>query len=317
METIQELRKNYLLGQRAKQGELLRFQGVDNRDVYNCSVPFEYDGKTYILGRVEKRNEWANSMTLLFEKKEDIWQRALNFEPLPIEDPFITEINGEFVVGGTHVLKERGEVKTYYAYFYRGKDIFNLRYFTTGPEYMKDIRLVQLPRKKIGIFSRPRNDEIKQIFGYESQIGFCTIDSLDELDSKIIDSAKYIDGIFCKGEWGGVCQAFYLGNNLIGMIGHQCYTEYIEGSEKAVYLNTAYVIELSTGKLLSKKVIGQRSDYPQGESKIPGLSDCTFTSGMVYINKYEAELYSGLGDVSEGKIIIENPFDLQDRFMAL
>ncbi|MCI8361224.1 MAG: DUF1861 family protein, partial [Clostridiales bacterium] len=40
---------------------LLIFQGVDGFDVYNCSIPFTWQGETYIYGRVEKRDEWARS----------------------------------------------------------------------------------------------------------------------------------------------------------------------------------------------------------------------------------------------------------------
>ncbi len=312
MKTIQQLRQIYEQIKVPKDAALLEFEGVEGKDVYNCSIPFESGGKTYILGRVEKRNEWASSVSKLFEKKDDgKWHKVNEFDPLPIEDPFCVQINGEIVVGGTHVLKERGLVKTYYGYFYRGKDIFSLRYFTTGPEYMKDIRLVQLPEGRIGVFSRPRSDEIKEKYGSESLVGFTVLNSLDELDSDSINAAKYIDGLFCKDEWGGVNQAFYLGDGLVGAIGHQGYRYFNEAGEHAVYLNMAYVFNINTRELLEKKVIGQRSDYPESSYKVPGLKDCAFTSGIVFRKDGRAELYSGLGDTSEGKIVIENPFRVE------
>ena len=48
------------------ESSLIRFIGVDGFDVYNCSVPFIYNGKKHIYGRVEKREEWANSHVRLF-----------------------------------------------------------------------------------------------------------------------------------------------------------------------------------------------------------------------------------------------------------
>lgn len=309
MQTVVEMRENYLSNQKAKKAELLKFNGVRCKDVYNCSVPFETQGKTYILGRVEKRDEFANSTSQLFEKKEDgIWYKAENFDPLPIEDPFIVQINGEFVVGGTHVVKEKGNVKTYYSYFYRGKDIFNLKYFTTGPNYMKDIRLVQLPESKIGVFSRPRSEEVKRLFGCESMVGFNCIQDLNDLCSEIINEAKFIDGFFEKDEWGGINQAFYLKDNYVGAIGHQSYTSYSNGKEMAVYINMAYIVDIQNLKVVAKKVIGTREDYPPAPSKTFGLSKCAFTSGIRLLNSKEVELYSGLGDAYEGKVIIENPF---------
>ena len=308
METIQQMRQCYEQIKKPTDPELLVFEGVCGRDVYNCSIPFEENGKTYILGRVERRSEWTNSIVLLFEKQADgKWHKVEAFEALPLEDPFFVRINGEIVVGGTHAVKERGKLKTYYTYFYRGHDIFDLHYFTTGPDYMKDIRLVQLPAGQVGVFSRPRSEEIMRQYGCESQVGFTVLNSLDELDSHTVDAAKYIGGLFEKGEWGGVNQALYLGNGLIGGIGHQCYKDMSDSDEKMVYLNTAYVFDIRNKSLLQKKVIGVRADYPLTANKAPALADCAFTSGIVYADG-RAELYSGLGDTSEGKIVIEDPF---------
>ena len=56
-------------------------------------------------------------------------------------------------MGGTHVQYERGKYSTFFGYFFRGTDIHDLYYFTTGPNKMKDIRLVPLSDGKIGVFS--------------------------------------------------------------------------------------------------------------------------------------------------------------------
>ena len=47
------------------QGELIHFDGVGDRDVYNITAPFSFDGQTLIAGRVEAREtELAESMFL-------------------------------------------------------------------------------------------------------------------------------------------------------------------------------------------------------------------------------------------------------------
>ena len=48
---------------------LLRFEGTQGWDVYNCSIPFEWKGKSYIFGRVERREDFANSTSWLFPKR--------------------------------------------------------------------------------------------------------------------------------------------------------------------------------------------------------------------------------------------------------
>ena len=46
----------------------LTFLGIDGFDVYNCSIPFRWEGKEYIYGRVEKREEWARSWSGYLKK---------------------------------------------------------------------------------------------------------------------------------------------------------------------------------------------------------------------------------------------------------
>ena len=306
---IEQLRKEYDANNVKKDGKLLKFSGVKGKDVYNCSIPFVYGDSTYILGRVEPRKKFADSVSYLFrQNKNGVWQKVHGFDALPIEDPCYIRLDNEVVVIGTHVVKECGRIKTYYGYFYRGKDVFHLEYFTTGPYYMKDIRLVQLPRGEIGVFSRPRSDEIKKKYGSESVVGFTVIKSLDELSASVIEKAEVIVGFFSSEEWGGVNQAFWLGNGLIGLIGHQCYNRGQVGADGVTYLNTAYIFDMKANTVIDMKIIATRDDYPETESKLPGLKDCAFTSGITDFPKESVELYSGLSDVAEGVVTIENPF---------
>ncbi|MFR5856055.1 MAG: DUF1861 family protein [Lachnospiraceae bacterium] len=124
---------------------LLTFVGVDGYDVYNCSIPFAMNGREYIFGRVETRREWATSWVRLFEKTgKDTYTLVPDSMIYQLEDPYIQLIGDQLTMGGTHVMKESGKVKSFYGYFYRGAELEHMRYFTTGPDKMKDIRLVSL-----------------------------------------------------------------------------------------------------------------------------------------------------------------------------
>ena len=288
----------------------LVFKGIEGFDVYNCSVPFEWEGKTYIYGRVEHRNEWARSWSRLFEKTgKDEYTLVPDHMIYQLEDPFVSFILGELVLGGTHVRKRSGKIDTYYGYFYRGKDINDLDYFTTGPDYMKDIRLVELKDGRIGVFSRPRSKEILEKYGSESLIGFAVINDLNELTDDVIFGAKPIDGIFDKGEWGGCNQPILLENGKIGVIGHQSYTQPgADGVDLAVYVNTAFEFDPESFEVTHNRIIATRSCYPDGPAKLPQLVDCTFTSGIVVRDDGKVDLYGGMGDVNEGRIVIDYPF---------
>ena len=288
----------------------LTFTGIDGFTVYNCSIPFTWEGKDYIYGRVEKRDQWARSWVRLFEKTgKDQYALVPGHMIYQLEDPYIADIQGEFVLGGTHVVKKSGKIDTLYGYFYRGTHIDDLEYFTTGPRGMKDIRLVDRKDGTIGVFSRPRNAAVKAKYGSESMIGFTTIRSLDELTDEVIENATPIEGIFANGEWGGCNQVYLLAGGRLGIIGHQSYTQPQEGGvDLAVYLNIAFEFDPETFAVSNRKVIGTRSCYPAGEPKLPQLADCTFTSGIALREDGKVDLYAGIGDEGEGRITIDYPF---------
>lgn len=305
IQAMKEKRELFEQNKKIYDSVLLTFEGVEGFDVYNTSVPFEYEGKTYIYGRVEKRNEWARSWVRLFEKTApDTFTLKTNSMIYQLEDPYISFIGSEIVLGGTHTRFSKGELETYYGYFYRGTDLGDLRYFTTGPDFMKDIRLVELKDKRIGVFSRPRSEEIKKKYGSESLVGFTTINSLDELSAGVIESAVPIENLYNHGEWGGCNQCYCLSDRLIGVIGHHCYVD----GDLPVYMNVAFVFDVAEHKLVENKIIGTSKCYPDHPAKKYITSDSAFTSGIVMREDGLVDLYSGVGDTCEGRITIDDPF---------
>ena len=288
----------------------LTFHGVAGYDVYNCSIPFQWAGQAYIFGRVERRAEWARSWVRLFENTgKDDWTLVPGSMIYPLEDPYVCRIDDYLVLGGTHVRYKAGGIATYYGYFYKGTDLHDLYYFTTGPDYMKDIRLVQLADRRIGVFSRPRNPEILRRFGSESQIGFAVVERLEDLSNDVIEQAPYIPGLFAEGEWGGCNQAYLLDTGMVGVIGHKSYSETsADGVKRLIYLNVSFVFDPAKHAVVDLKIIGTRPCYPDGPPKRPELVDCAFTSGIVMRPDGKADLYSGIGDTEEGRIAIDYPF---------
>lgn len=288
----------------------LTFHGVEGYDVYNTSIPFAWQGRQYLFGRVERRAEWARSWVRLFENHgPDEWTLVSNSMIYPLEDPYVARIDDRLVLGGTHVRYKGGEIDTYYGYFYQGRDLHDLYYFTTGPDYMKDIRLVQLAGGRIGVFSRPRSADIQRRFGSEAQIGFTVIERLADLTGEVIAAAPYIPGLFADGEWGGCNQAYLLESGRIGVIGHKSYTDpQADGTAALVYLNVAFVFDPVTHTAGDLKIIGARPCYPDYPPKRPNLADCAFTSGIVMRPDGKVDLYSGIGDTGEGRIVIDYPF---------
>lgn len=308
--SLSERRQHFERTKTVYESVKLTFHGVEGYDVYNTSIPFQWQGKTYIFGRVERRKEWARSWVRLFELTgEDDWTLVADSMIYQLEDPYVTCIADKLVLGGTHVRLKSGEIDTYYGYFYIGTDINDLYYYTTGPDYMKDIRLIELADGRIGVFSRPRNDAILHRYGSESQIGFTIIDRLADLTGEVIEQAPYIPDLFATGEWGGCNQVYLLSSGLLGVIGHMSQNEMNSAGEQvSLYLNIAFVFDPCAHAVIDQRIIGTRSCYPPGPAKRPNLADCAFTSGIVMRPEGKVNLYSGVGDTEEGRIVIDYPF---------
>ena len=299
-----EKREEFEKNKKIYESVLLKFTGVkENEDVYNCSVPFLYNGKRYIFGRVEPHDKWATSRIYIFEETaKDTYSKVENVVSYQLEDPFYTIVDNLLVLGGVNVVKSKGEPVNYCTYFYCGEEPFEPTYFTTGPDMMKDVRLVQLP-DGIGVFSRP-----------DGYIGFTVIKDLSELDDKVISEAPIID--FISGDsYGGLNQCVYLSSGMIAMIGHMVYPKINKNSQlERVYLNIAAVFDPKNKKTVMSKIIGTRRCYPEsdhiriGNNGVP-LDDCAFTSGIVMRSDGKVDLYSGLSDALEGRITIDNPFE--------
>ena len=293
-------RKKFEENKKIYESVKLKFNGVDGYDVYNCSIPFTYKGERYIYGRVEKPDEWARSLSKLFkETAKDEFTLVPNSMIYQLEDPYVSFIHGQLVLGGTHVRYNAGKLDGYCGYFYKGTELEDLYYFTSGPYSMKDIRLVQLADGKIGLFSRP---------GY---VGYTVVDSLDEITSDLIKNAPPIDGFIGEGQNGSVNQAYLLDSGLVGIIGHLAYRENDEktGILLSVYTNISAIFDPKTKELYDYKVIGTRPCYPDFPPKKPYLADCTFTSGIVMRDDGKVDLYGGMGDRAEGRITIDYPFE--------
>lgn len=285
---------------------ILRFEGVDGFDVYNCSQPFYHHDKLYMFGRVERRSEWMRSWARLFEKVGvDTWRLVPDSMVYQLEDPYISLIDSKLVLGGTHVqVKQEDQLSAYYGYFYYGEDLADLKYFCTGPKNMKDIRLVQLLDRRIGVFSRPRDKKLIEQYGSEALIGFTIINELSELTAETIENATIIPGLFHNLEWGGVNQAYLLDTGKIGVIGHLSFNE----EDQSVYTVVSFVFDPDTLAVSNYQMIATRKSFPAGPEKRGHLKDCCFPSGILPLNDDHCQLYSGIGDTQEGVVTIPYPF---------
>lgn len=287
--------------------KILTFKGVNKMDVYNPTIPFKLNGKTYIAGRVEKRSDTLSQIKF-FEEKNGCYEMVESAH-LTLQDPFITIIDEEIILGGVNYniyINENERICR--TDFYKVKSLTDIEYLMPGPNYMKDIRLVQLPNKRIGIFSRPQGPKFEKENKAITKIGFRVVNRLEDITPEIIENAAYLETQFLNNEWGGTNQAIVLKNGLIGVIGHKAYLSYENGEKQVHYYGTAFVIDPNTSYFSEEKVIISKDCFPSVCPKKKELLDVVFVSGIIRNNDGTSYLYSGVSDSCVGLALIKDPF---------
>lgn len=286
--------------------EKLLFGGVGDRDVYNISAPFEDDGEMVIAGRVEERNSEASEI-YFFVMRDGRWVPREGAPGFELQDPFFTKISGELIFGGVETFphpQREGEL-SWRTVFYRGKKVADLKPFFSGPDQMKDLRLVQLQDGKIGIFTRPQGDK-----GGRGKIGFTKINSLDELSQEVVLQAPLLQGQFSDEEWGGGNEVHLLSNGLLGILGH--IAQFDERGDRHYY-PMIFVFDPHTETHSDMEIIAERANFVEGPAKRPDLVDVVFSGGLIRHSDGTADLYAGISDAEAQKVTIKDPFAGYER----
>ncbi len=283
----------------------IKFTSVEKQDVYNITAPIKLKNQKYILGRVESRSIEEGAKVMFFKRKKnssDYWRPDKTCPIFSLQDPFLTKVKDLHILGGVEV-KQRANKKhlSYRTVFYKGKDIHNLRRFAEGPWGMKGIRLIELPDKRIGVFTRPQGKK-----GGLGRIGFTILDSLKELTPRKLSRAELIPAKFAKGEWGGVNEIVVLKNNKLGILGH--IARFSKDKKIRFYYPIAFCFNPETRKSSTMRLLVRRGELPEGEAKRPDLYNVVYPGGIIRNKNNTAELYAGVGDAEAYKITIQDPF---------
>ena len=279
----------------------VRFVGVDGCDVYNTTAPFNHDGKSFIAGRVEPRETELATVVFFEQRPDGAWEPSAGtprFEGL--QDPCFTVVAGELVVGGVRSPVELTDGRrSYRMEFYRGRTLAELRRFLVGPDGMKDIRLIELPNRRVAVFTRPQG-----AVGGRGKIGYTVVSTLADLRADVIESAPLFPGQFLDEEWGGANEIHVLANGKLGVLGH---IARFDEREHRHYYGMVFSVD-ENGVPTPLRIIAQRSMFPPGPSKRDDLADVIFSGGLVRHGDGTATLFAGISDVETAYIRIPDPF---------
>lgn len=283
--------------------EKLKFTGVGHRDVYNITAPFSDEGKRVIAGRVESRDS-EKSIVAFFEKSGEEWRLMQDMPTFPLQDPFVTRIDGLLVFGGVAVSNQAEGRTVWKTILYKGQTVKSLVPFFEGPTGMKDLRLAQMPNGIILVLTRPQG-----VKGGRGKIGFFLLPALNELTIEKIESAPMLEGHFAEGEWGGANDIHPLKNGDAGVLGHVAYFD--EKGDRHYY-SMIFTLDPLTGNHTPVEIIATRADFIDGPTKRPDLKDIVFSGGGIRGNS-QFILYAGTSDTEAQKIVLNDPFEKYDR----
>lgn len=282
----------------------LRFVGVDGYDVYNISVPFLSQGRTFLAGRVEKRENELSVVRLFERTAPDTYTAVLpemTFHNL--QDPFVTRIGEDLVLGGVQIVThplDSGRIISWQTLFFSGRTLPELKLIAVGPSCMKDIRLCGLADGRVAVFTRPQGKK-----GGLGKIGFTVLDRLKDLCADTILEAAVDPSFFAPGEWGGVNDVHLLKNGLLGVIGHIAFRT----AEGLHYQAMRFALDPRTGEHDAPRLVACREDITDSPaSKRPDLRDVLFAGGAVREADGGYTLYTGVSDCEAWRAGIPDPF---------
>ncbi|WP_088839345.1 DUF1861 family protein [Listeria sp. ILCC792] len=294
-ELLEVSRKTKKVGDSKK----ITFLGVDGFDVYNITAPFQLEGCKMIAGRVEKRDSEASFIAFFEEIDLTTYKRIQGATELELQDPFMTFIDGELILGGVETFPspEDATKLSWRTNFYSVKALNEMTLFFSGPNGMKDLRLKQLHNGEIMVLTRPQGEK-----GGRGKIGQLRIRSLDELTIARIEAAPLLNGNFSNEDWGGANEIYELETGEIAVLGHIAFFD--EENNRHYY---PLVFWLEDDTICRPKIIAERSDFIESPAKRADLVDVVFSGGLVFQNE-NAILYAGISDASAQYLELDNPF---------
>lgn len=302
MNEITVLLKEYRVGNEPTKVERLAFVGAGDKDVYNITAPFVVDGKEVIAGRIEARDSEMAEIGF-FEKQDLAWVLLANMPKLALQDPFMTRIDGDLIIGGVEVFPSEADPEklAWRTCLYRGKGIADLALFFEGPVGMKDLRLKQLPSGEIAVLTRPQGEK-----GGRGKIGFCLIPKLADLTVALIENAPLLPPHFAEDEWGGANEMHLLKNGQLGVLSH--IANFDAAGDRHYYAAICVIDPMSATFMAPMEIIAERADFLMGPSKRPDLEDVVFSGGLIRNASGTADLYVGISDADAQKRTIRDPF---------
>lgn len=309
-------------------GEVLKIEGIGNRDAYNPALYEDIDGTKILAVRVEDRDSSAYDPKnyhpqVLFAKqtRSGSWKITDKLNAFDMmEDPFVfyTEEKGvRKVIFGAVWVHSKHNTFLPHTEFYKGETLDSLERIPFAIiDDMKDVRLLQLPDKRFLLCRRPQGDKYAR-----GRITLHIIDNLDDLAdvNKIeLKTLAMLDS--CQDALDGVgvnelrIVKDHKGHAWVGMLGHISIEDEKNNLHYAACTYKISLKDLLDGKFhdICPNVIATRACFESAPVKAERYADVVFPGHLEHVSDYKYRLWAGLSDARVGVIELDDPFNLKE-----
>lgn len=313
---MRELYKAIREGLRLTQyyGQNVHYLGIGKHlSVYNATPPLwlRLKGKMrrVSVGRVEHPDDLSHSRIMFFERKTATEYDLIDGAPIFYgEDPSIATVGDEIVLFSVNVsalVKDdhyllKTEIR-------RADDVMNL-WECWQTISGKDNHITPVDDGiRIAVTIRPQGGEAGL-----GKMGYIELDRLDDLCEDTVRGARMIEmPNVADDTWMGPDELHNLyKKNQIGILLHGAFEDSIRIPHDKTYLECFAWLDRKTLKIVDIEPLAIREDFPVSDAKLPSLRNVAFGTGLVISSepsKKYAELYAGIGDLTQAFVRIHNP----------
>lgn len=293
-------------------GQQVHYLGIGKHlSVYNATPPvwLRVNGemRRVSVGRVEHPGDWAHSRAMFFERKTATEYYLIDGAPVFYgEDPAVTTIGDEIVLTSVHVAAVRKGTYLLKTDIRRAGDVMQLwECWRSIPG--KDNRITAVDNgTRISVMVRPQGGEAGR-----GKMAYIELDSLDELCEEILRGANIIEIPNADDTWVGSSELHNLARkNQIGILAHGAFENDASVPKGKTYFIFFAWLDRKNLKIVDIEPLALREDFPVSDAKIPALCNVAFGTGLMIsseLSREYAELYAGIGDLTQAFVPIKNP----------
>lgn len=313
---MRELYKAACQGLRLTQcyGHHVHYQGIEKHlSVYNATPPMwlrvNGDMRAVSVGRVEHPDDCAHSRIMFFERKTATEYYLIDGAPVFYgEDPAVTTVGDEIVLSSVNVSaivkNDRYLLKTEIR---RADDVMRL-WECWRSISGKDNRMTPIDNDtRVAVMTRPQGGEAGR-----GKMAYIELDNLNDLCEDTLRAAKIIEmPNIADDTWMGPSELHNLyKKNQIGILMHGAFENHASTPKQKTYFILFAWLDRKDLKITHIEPLALRDDFPVSDAKEPMLCNVAFGTGLVIASEPSreyAELYAGIGDLTQAFVRIHNP----------